>query len=112
MGTRGFEDHGELREMNGNFKGCVICNSVRDKGGKYCRDCWKVMKKGYNPQAIKALGMMTITVAQKRRCVSCRILPTCIEVGNVHDGCNTIFKSLLDKEAKEKIKSLGRRVSG
>lgn len=99
-------------EMSGNFKGCVICNSVRDKGGKYCRDCWKGMKKGYDPQAVKALGMMNITVTQKRRCVSCRILPECIEADNVHDGCNTIFKSLLDREAKEKIKSLARRVSG
>ena len=61
--------------MSGIRKKCTICNSIRDKSGKYCKDCWKSMKKGYNPRAIKDLGMMNITVTQKRRCASCRILP-------------------------------------
>lgn len=98
--------------MSSSFKGCALCNSVRDKNGKYCRDCWRAMGRRYDPHAVSILGMMDITVAQKRRCVSCKILPKCIEAGNIHDGCDTIFKSLLDKEAKEKIKSLARRVSG
>ena len=91
---------------------CIVCDSMRDKNGKYCRDCWKAMGRRYDPYAIGVLGTMNITVAQKRRCLSCRILPKCVEADNIQDGCNTVFKSLQDKEAKEKIKSLAGRVPG
>lgn len=98
--------------MGSNEKGCTLCNSVRDKNGKYCRDCWRAIGKRYNPHAISILGMMNITVTQKRKCASCRILPKCIEVDNVRDGCDTVFKSLQDRKAKEMIRSLAGRVSG
>ena len=98
--------------MTGIGKCCVICGSVRDKNGQYCRDCWKAMGRRYDVSAIRALGGMDITLGQKRRCVSCRILPRCIEADSVHDGCDTIFKSLQDREAKEKIRSLAGRVPG
>ncbi len=91
---------------------CTVCGSMRDKNGKYCRDCWKAMGRRYNPHAIGTIGTMDITVAQKRRCISCRILPKCIEFDNIHDGCDTIFKSLQEKKAKEKMRLLARRISG
>ena len=91
---------------------CTVCGSMRDKNGKYCRDCWKAMGRRYDPHAIGTIGTMNITIAQKRRCISCRILPKCIEADNIYDGCNTIFKSLHGKEAREKIKSLAGRIPG
>ena len=105
----GIEDHGGLRMIG---KSCVICGSVRDKNGQYCRDCWRAMGKRYDVPAIRALGRMDITVTQKRRCASCRILPKCVEANSVYDGCNTIFKSLQGREVKAKIRSLVGRVSG
>lgn len=89
-------------------EGCVVCGLIRDRNGKYCRDCWMAIGKRitYHSHAVEALGKVDVTIEQKRKCLSCRMLPTCIEVGNVRDGCETVFKSLQNREAKRKIRSL------
>lgn len=89
-------------------EGCVVCGLIRDKNGKYCKCCWTAMgKRRYISHVVEALREVDVSVEQKRKCLSCAILPRCIEADNVHDGCDTTFK-LINREAKKKIRSLAR----
>ena len=86
---------------------CDLCGLVRDRNSKYCRDCWDAMGRRYDVRSIRALSNLEITITQKRRCASCRLLPKCIATGQVFEGCKMMFKSLQSNGVKDRLKAIG-----